>query len=104
MYRVLRSENCEHKLKKLDNIYQQRVLKFEQELKTNPYLGKPLGFIFFREKKFNGNRLLYLIYEEHKIIFLITITNKKLQQSEINIIKKNLDKYKETINEIIKTL
>ncbi|HLC31926.1 MAG TPA: hypothetical protein VJK51_04620 [Candidatus Nanoarchaeia archaeon] len=62
MYRVFRSKNYEEKLNKIDTSEKERVLKFEQSLKQQPYSGKPLGYKFFREKKFNGKRMIFLIY------------------------------------------
>lgn len=53
MFRVFRSEWYDKKLSKLDSSEQERVFKFEQQLKSQPYSGKPLGYSFFREKKFN---------------------------------------------------
>ena len=79
-------------------------MKFEQALKENPYTGKPLGYKFFREKKFNGNRLLFLVYEEHKCIFLVTITDKKAQQHEIDLIKAHLDIYRNELDRLMKGL
>ena len=55
MFRVFRSEWYEGKLNKLDKSEFDRVVKIEQQLKIEPYMGKPLGYIFFREKKFDGN-------------------------------------------------
>ena len=81
-----------------------RVLKFEQDLKQNPYDGKPLGYVFFREKKFNGKRLYFLVYESHKAVFLITISDKKAQQEVIDVIKANLDVYKEQLERILKNI
>jgi len=63
-----------------------------------------LGYKFFREKRFNGKRPLFLVYEEHQIVFMITITDKKAQQHEIDLIKANLEVYKETIRNIAKKL
>ena len=77
---------------------------FGTTLKTEPYPGKPLGYTFFREKKFNGKRILFLVYEEHKCIFLITITDKKTQRKEIELIKENLEIYKEKIDALVKRL
>ena len=77
---------------------------FEQRLKTEPYSGKPLGYPFFREKKFDGKRALFLVYEEHQAVFLITITTKKAQQHEIELIKAQLDLYKETIQNLMKNI
>lgn len=104
MYRVFRSDWCKNKLEKLDNQEQERVKSFEQSLKNYPYSGKPLGYKFFREKKFDDKRLIFLVYEDHQTVFLVTITNKKAQQQEIDMIKANLDVYKEEINKRIKSL
>ena len=52
MFRVFRSEWYDKKFYKLSKIEQERVNKFEQQLKEQPYNGKPLGYKFFREKKF----------------------------------------------------
>ena len=102
MYRVFRSEWCKKKLEKLDNQEQERVKSFEQSLKEKPHSGKPLGYDFFREKKFDGKRLIFLIYEEHKAVFLVTITDKKTQQKEIDTIKLYLDVYKDEVDKLMK--
>ncbi|HLD33309.1 MAG TPA: hypothetical protein VJB66_01190 [Candidatus Nanoarchaeia archaeon] len=85
MFRVFRSDWYDSKLKKLTNVEQEICKNFEQQLKEKPYAGKPLGYNFFREKKFDGKRLIFLIYEEHQVIFLVTITDKKAQQSDIDM-------------------
>ena len=104
MFRVFRSDWYDSKLQKLSSAEQDICKNFEQQLKEKPYAGKPLGYEFFREKKFDGKRLIFLVYNEHKTIFLITITNKKAQQKEIDLIKANLDVYKETMNKIIREI
>lgn len=104
MFRVFRSEWYETKLVKLSTSEQNRVKKFKQLLKENPYVGKPLGYKFFREKKFDGKRLLFLVYDKEKVIFLVTITSKKAQQHEIDLIKANLDVYQETLKRIMEDL
>ena len=104
IYRVFRSLHYKDKLFKLDKSEQDRVIKFEQSLKEQPFSGKPLGYKFFREKKFNGKRVLFLIYESHKSIFLVTVTDKKAQQHEIDLIKANLDVYKEELEDILRRI
>ena len=104
MFRVFRSEWYEKKLNKLSPQEQERVIKFEQQLKQNHLQGKSLGYEFFREKKFNGKRLYFLVYSLHKVVFLITIGDKKSQQQVIEIIKSNLDIYKEQIERILNNL
>ena len=104
MFRVFRSDWYDKKLNKLEASELERIHKFEQELKSQPFTGKPLGYKFFREKRFNNKRLLFLVYEDHQIVFMITITDKKAQQHEIDLIKANLEVYKETIRNIAKKL
>jgi mRNA-degrading endonuclease RelE of RelBE toxin-antitoxin system len=104
MYRVFRSDWYEKKLKKLNKQLQREVEEFEQKLKINPYASKQLTYEFFREKKFGDRRLLFLIYEKHNIIFLVTIVDKKLQQNIIDMIKANLDVYKEFVQNLLNDL
>jgi hypothetical protein len=101
MFRVFRSEWYDKKLGNLDKSEIIRVEKFEQHLKQEPFSGKPLGYRFFREKKFGGKRLLFLVYEEYSVVFLITITDKKTQQRDIDFIVAHLSAYKEEIGRLI---
>ncbi len=100
-FRVFRSNHYSGKLVKLDNSKILRAKKIEQALKERPFSGKPLGYKFFREKKFNGDRLIFLVYEEYKCIFLITITDKRVQQQEIDLIKSNLDMYEKELKSLL---
>lgn len=104
IYRAFRSDWYYEKFQKLDTGEQNRILKIVEGLKENPFTGKPLGYRFLREKKLNGKRLIFLVYEEHHILFLVTITDKKAQQSTIDMIKANLDVYKEEIQNVIERL
>ncbi|MEK6948077.1 MAG: hypothetical protein AABX19_02425 [Nanoarchaeota archaeon] len=70
-------------------------------LKIQPYSGQPLGYDFIREKKFNGKRLIFLVYDEYNVVFLVTISDKKTQKKDINIIKASLEYYKDYIQKII---
>ena len=104
MLRTFRTDWYDKKFKKLSQKEQERVEKIEQELKKSPYGGKPLGYEFFREKKFNGKRLVFLVYDSHKVVFLITITDKNMQQKVIDLIKANLDVYRDELEKILKNL
>ncbi len=104
MFRVFRSDWYDKKFGKLDYAEQRIVSGFEQQLKQEPYSGKPLGYSFFREKKFDGKRVLFLVYEGHKAVFMVTITDKKAQQQEIDLIRANLDVYKDTMTDMVKRL
>ena len=71
---------------------------------VEPHLGKPLGYIFFREKKLNGTRIYYLVYEEFVIVLMVAVSDKKTQQDTIEDIKRRLDEYyafvKDTLRKI----
>ena len=54
MFRAFRTAIYDDKYTKLSFAEQQRVLIIEQQVKNTPYTGKPLGYEFFREKKFDG--------------------------------------------------
>ncbi len=56
-------------------------------LKNNLYLGKPLGVPFLREKRIKNKRIYFLVYEEHNIILVVGVSDKKTQQSTIEKIK-----------------
>lgn len=93
MFRVFRSEWYESNLKKLDHSEVLIVLKFEQHLKYQSLVGKPLYSSFLREKKFGNKRLLYLIYPQYSAILLVAITDKKAQQGDIHKILCRLEDY-----------
>ena len=97
MFRVFRSDWYDKKLNRLDKFEQQRISKFEQQLKEEPYQGKPLGYKFFREKKVKNYRFYYLIYDEYVVVFVIAISDKKDQQKVIDQIKHLIPFYREQI-------
>jgi hypothetical protein len=69
MFRVFRADWYERKFSKLSTSEQRRVARFEQELKASPFSGKPLGYSFFRQKKFNGKGLIFPVYDSHQSVF-----------------------------------
>ncbi len=101
-YEILKTEMFDRKFSKLDNSVQLQIKKIREQLKENPYIGKPLDFEFFREKKIGKFRVYYLIYENYSIVYIITISEKKDQQKVINTIKLFLDKYRQEIEDWIR--
>lgn len=98
-YEVIATEEFEKDLNKCDNSIKIQIRKELEQLKTNPYVGKPLGSKFFREKKVSNYRFYYLIYENQVVVFIIALSTKKDQQDVINIIKKLMPYYLEIIRE-----
>ncbi|MFA6462057.1 MAG: type II toxin-antitoxin system RelE/ParE family toxin [Candidatus Woesearchaeota archaeon] len=97
MYKIYLADEFERSFNKLDNSIQEQIDKEIEQLVTNPYVGKPLGYSFFREKKIRNYRIYYLIYEEEIVVFLISVSNKKDQQKSIDKIKALIPIYKEEI-------
>ena len=94
IYEVLVTPEFEKDFKKLDNVEQSRVRKAVQSLKYTPYSGKPLGFEFFREKKIEGKRIYFIVYDEFVVIFLIAVGGKKTQKETLtNLIRSFSQKF-----------
>ncbi len=79
--------------KNMQNIVKKQLLK----LKENPFVGRSLGFKFFREKKFDKWRIYYLIYNDKIVVYFVGISDKKLQQTKINELKKLFKSFKEYV-------
>lgn len=73
-----------------------------KKLADNPFIGKGLSYRFFREKKFEGRRVYYLVYEDLKIVLLVATSGKKDQQVTIDHITSQLDGYKKEAERISK--
>ena len=100
-YIVFRTPVFDRKLDDFSEDFNRQVDKFEDQLENNPYVGKPLGTKWFREKKIGKYRMYYLIYEDLKATYIITLSGKKDQQKTINTIRHFLDKYREEIENLI---
>ena len=96
-YEVYTTEEFDKDFKKLDWPIQQQVKSEIDQLEINPYVGKPLGYSFFREKKVQGYRFYYLIYDEYVVVFIVALSDKKDQQSVIDAIRHLIPFYKEEI-------
>ena len=101
MYKIIVTQEFEKDLAKLDNSEKNIIQKILKQIKEQgDCVGKPLaGLSFFREKKFGGKRLYYLIYKEFIIIFILAISDKKAQQATINKILANLAVYHKIIHD-----
>ncbi len=98
-FRIFKTEEFDKDFKKLDRSEQLRVEKILTQLTESADVGKPLILPFFREKKFNGKRLYFLIYEDYKVILVLTISDKKTQQATINRILSHIAEYQQYVFE-----
>ena len=60
MYEIYTTESFLGEYDRLSKNEKSRIDKIKEQLKINPYVGKPLGYKFFREKRINGRRLYHL--------------------------------------------
>ena len=104
MYRIFTTEEFDRDFNKLDKSEQERVNKIMKQLKDNgDNVGKPLsGLNFFREKKFGGKRIYFLVYNDVFVVLNLAISDKKTQQATINRILLDLEHYQEHVCKTLK--
>jgi len=100
-YEIHRTPIFDRKYNDLSDDFKKQIDKIENQLIENPYVGKPLGMRWFREKKLENYRIYYLIYEDLDAVYIITLSKKKDQQRTINTIDHFLEKYREEIESLI---
>lgn len=101
-YKVFFTRTFEKKLAKSEKAFKEWLDGMLDQLVENPFVGKPIGARWFREKKFGKFRIYYLVYEGIKSVYLVNLSDKKDQQKIINSILLLQDIYKKEIEEMIK--
>ena len=101
-YKVYQSKNFTDKLTKLPKGFKEWIEKIQDHLVINPYVGKPLGVDWLREKKYGKYRMYYLIYEDLIAVFMVEISEKKDQQKIINTIRLFLNIYRDELEDLNK--
>ncbi len=105
MFRVFTTDDFDKDFQRLDKSEQLRVEKIlDQLIEKGSDIGKPLsGLSFFREKKFDGKRLYFLVYEDLLAILVIATSDKKAQQTTINRILLDISRYQQYIINMLKS-
>lgn len=96
-YEIYATEEFLIDYENLSKTEKERIDKVKEQLKENPYSGKPLGYKFFREKRVDGKRIYFLIYEDIVVVLFVAISDKKTQQATINAIKLAFETYKKDV-------
>ncbi|MEK6871785.1 MAG: hypothetical protein AABX16_02685 [Nanoarchaeota archaeon] len=101
MFRIFTTEEFDSDYDRLDGSERERVNKILRQLKDQgDSVGKELaGVSIFKEKKFNGKRLYFLVYQTFSVILVLAISDKKAQQATINRIIAHLADYQSYIIE-----
>lgn len=97
MYRLAYFPTYVDKRMQLSSAKRSRTQDIEDALEQT-ITGRPLRYPFFREKRLNGERLLFLIYEEEKVVLFVTITDKRTQQHDINYALGRLEQFRRFIS------
>ena len=100
-YAIYHSGRFDRELSKFDADFQNHIDKIEEQLKTNPYLGKPLDAKWFREKKHRKYRIYFVVYEEIASVFMLAISEKKDQQKVIATVKLTFDLFKDELRKMV---
>ena len=94
-YAVYALEVFNKEMNKLSSDYSSKIEKIFLQLKDNPYVGDPIRYKFFREKRINEKRIYYLVYDDLKIVLLVAIGGKKAQQETIDKIVTYFEEYRD---------
>jgi mRNA-degrading endonuclease RelE of RelBE toxin-antitoxin system len=104
-FKVYRTSTFDKEFAVLPKKEQDKIENFEKkQLTENPFVGDSLGYDFFREKRLNGRRVYYLIYEDIVIVLLVAISDKKTQQATINEIKMHLSLYYDYVKDELRKI
>lgn len=102
MFQVFSTREFDKDYDALENSEKERVESFVRQIAENPSSGKPLGLPFFREKKFDGRRMYFLVYETLSAVLLVAMSDKKSQEATIEEIKERLSEYRGVIHDALK--
>jgi len=102
MYEVYRTNRFNKETGKLSKEDINRVEKIIFQLKENPYVGDQLQIKSLREKRLNGKRIYYLVFDDLHSILMIATSDKKAQQKIIDFIRDNINLYRDNLKNLIK--
>jgi len=97
MNRVLETETFSRLFETLESKEKEWIKRIIRQLRASSSVGKPLRFRWFREKKFGGKRLYYLVYEKSNAVLLVAFGAKKEQQKIISHVLENRERYKRIV-------
>ena len=93
-YAVYTTESFEDEISNLSDFDKNIIQKIYQRLKENPYSGDQIRYPFFREKRIREKRIYYLVYDDLKMVLMVTIGGKKTQKETIDKIAGYFKEYR----------
>ena len=100
VYKIFVTKEFEDDFQKTPKEEKKQIEKIKEQLRSNPFVRKPLGYRFFREKRVGGKRLYFLIYETKVIVLIVAYGGKKGQQTTINAIKAAFEQFKQEVDRL----
>jgi len=94
VYAVYTLDVFDREMNKLSDFERKIIQKMFLQLKENPYVGDQIRYRFFREKRLKEKRIYYLVYDDLKIVLLVAIGGKKIQEETIDKIVSYFDEYR----------
>lgn len=82
VWKIITTSDFRKEEKRLNYSIRTRIIKEIEQLKENPFVGKPLGYIFFKEKKVKNYQFYYLVFKERVLVLVTSISNKKNQAKQ----------------------
>ncbi|MBI2043780.1 hypothetical protein HYT24_00245 [Candidatus Pacearchaeota archaeon] len=101
-YSVYTTETFDREIFKLSKADNDRIEKMFLQLRSNPYVGDQLRYKHLREKRLDGKRIYYLVYDDLISVLMVAISSKKNQQATINSIVKNFDEYRKYLEKLLR--
>jgi|SRR3989338_7760761 len=102
MYKVIGTDTYIKEIKKWPKPDFEDASNVPKQLAENPLTGKPLSYIFLREKRIREKRIYYLVYEDLKLVLLVAVSGKKDQQATIDHIKENMKEFRKVAEYVAK--
>src|SRR3989344_4440575 len=95
VYAVYALNVFDKEVEKLPDSDKKIIRKISLQLKENPYVGDQIRYRFFREKRTREKRIYYIVYDDLKIVLMVTIGGKKAQKETIDKIVSYFKEYRE---------
>ena len=74
MYRIIISPRARKELKNIDKLYRKAIARATEELKDDPFIGKPLTrkLILKFSYRIGAYRIIYKVNKQDKIVYILT--------------------------------
>tara|TARA_Y100000310_G_C20563048_1_gene754028 strand:- start:422 stop:739 length:318 start_codon:yes stop_codon:yes gene_type:complete len=102
MHKVIGTETYNDEISKWSKADRAQADRLPEKLAENPIQGDSCGYPFLREKRIDGHRVYFLIYDDLELVLLVATSGKKDQQATIDYLKKQLDSFRLVAEDVAK--